>query len=251
MARLRDLDRPPLPAMNATIPTADPNARVHLADDEVHVWYFPYERAQGRTPLLEILALYMGRTAQEIRLVAGEHGRPALADASATALDFNWSHCADHAVVALARGLAPGIDVERLDERANALRLARRYFHPAEIAALAALPAPARSRAFLELWTAKEALLKALGRGLAFGLHRLQVSGGPTPRLLTLEGEDPAAWQLHRPTLDDAHVAALAWRGGQRQLIMRRADADLSAAGRDRHPLTPHRATPAKATPTA
>lgn len=226
--------------MKASTPTADSNARMCLADDEVHVWHFPYERAQGRTPLLEILARYLGGTAQEIRLVAGEHGRPGLADASATALDFNWSHCVDHAAVVLAGGLAPGIDIERLDERANALRLAQRYFHPAEIASLAALPTPARSRAFLELWTAKEAVLKAMGRGLAFGLHRLQVSGGPSPRLVALEGEDPAAWQLHRPALDGAHVAALAWRGGQRKLIMCAADANLSAAGQDSHPVAPY-----------
>lgn len=223
--------------MSATISTANPNPRMHVANDVVHLWHFPYERAQGRAPLLDILARYVGRTAEEIRLVAGEHGRPRLADEPAATLDFNWSHCADHAAVALARGLAPGIDIERLDERTNALRLAQRYFHPAEIAALVALPAQARSRAFLELWTAKEALLKALGRGLAFGLHRLHVSGGPAPRLLALEGDDPAAWQLHRPSLDGAHIAALAWRGGRRRLIMCGAEADLSTPG---NPAQPH-----------
>lgn len=193
---------------------------MHLADDAVHVWHFPYERAQGRAPLLALLARYLGDKADDVQLVAGEHGRPRLADASATMLDFNWSHCVDHAAVALARGLAPGIDIERLDARANALHLAQRYFHPAETAALAALPAEDRPRAFLELWTAKEAVLKALGRGLAFGLHRLRLSRGPVPRLLALEGDDPAAWQLHRLALDDGHVATLAWRGGRRRLIM-------------------------------
>lgn len=222
--------------MSATTSTADSNAGMHLADDEVHVWHFPYARAQGRAPLLDILARYVGGKAGEILLVAGEHGRPRLADPSAATLDFNWSHCADHAAVALAHGLAPGIDIERLDERANALRLAQRFFHPAEIAALAALPAQARSRAFLELWTAKEALMKAIGRGLAFGLHRLQVSGEPSLRLLALEGDDPAAWQLHRLALDGAHVAALAWRGSRRRLMMCGADAIRP----DGHPVAPH-----------
>lgn len=216
--------------MNATIPTADPNARMHLADDVVHVWHFPYERAQGRGPLLEILARYVGSTAEEIRLVAGEHGRPHLADPSPASLDFNWSHCAGHAALALARGLAPGIDIELLGERANALRLAQRYFHPAETAALAALPVQERARAFLELWTAKEALLKALGRGLAFGLHRLQVSCEPAPRLLTLEGDDPAAWQLHRLQTDGGLVATLAWRGGPRRIILRAWGTTYSAS---------------------
>ena len=192
-----------------------------LGDDEIHVWHFPYQRRQGRAPLLELLASYRGAPADALHLVDGEHGRPRLADAADPALDFNWSHCADHAVVAVARELAPGIDIELLDERGNALRLAQRYFHPAEIAALSALPAPARSTAFLELWTAKEAVLKAMGRGIAFGLHRLQVTRGSPPRLVSLEGDDTAAWQLLRLTVDDQHVAALAWRGGQRKLLVR------------------------------
>lgn len=207
--------------MSATTPTANPDAPLHLADDVVHVWHFPYERAQGRAPLLEILAHYLGGSADEVRLVAGEHGRPRLADAPVTRLDFNWSHCLGHAAVALARGRSPGIDIEPLDERANALRLAQRYFHPAETAALAALPAQERTRAFLELWTAKEAVLKALGRGLAFGLHRLQVSLRPAPRLLALEGDDPAAWQLHCLQMEDGLLATLAWRGGPCRIILR------------------------------
>ena len=62
---------------------------------------------------------------------------------------------------------------------------------------LAALPAAERSTAFLELWTAKEAVLKATGRGIAFGLHRLQVTREP-PRLTWLDGDDANAWQLQR-----------------------------------------------------
>lgn len=201
--------------MTETASAASGNVAVDLGEDEVHVWHFAYHREQARRPLLDLLARYLGTTADEVRLVIGEHGRPRLAHATGPALDFNWSHCADHAVVALARRVAPGIDIELLEERGNALRLAQRYFHPGETAAIAALPAPARSAAFLELWTAKEAVLKAIGRGIAFGLHRLHVAGGSAPRLLWLDGDDIAAWQLQRVYVDARHVAALAWRGGR------------------------------------
>lgn len=46
------------------------------------------------------------------------------------------------------------------------LRLAERYFHPDEYAALLASPAAARAARFILLWTAKEAYVKALGLGL-------------------------------------------------------------------------------------
>ncbi len=75
---------------------------------------------------------------------------------------------------------------------------------------------------FLELWTAKEAVLKANGRGIAFGLHRLRVASGVPLRLAWLDGDDANAWQLQRVQLDDAYVAALAWRGGTRHVRVRR-----------------------------
>lgn len=209
-----------------------------LGEDEVHVWHFAYRRELGRALLLDLLAAYLGIAAGEVRLVEGEHGRPRLAEATDAALDFNWSHCADHAAVAVARRLAPGIDIERLDERGNALRLAQRYFHPSETAALAGLPAEERSAAFLELWTAKEAVLKALGRGIAFGLHRLCVARGMPPRLLSLDGDDSAAWQLHRLQVDDRHVAALAWRGDRRTIVTRALHAPAPAD--DEEPMERH-----------
>jgi len=207
--------------MNPAAIRSSENPVPDLGEDEVHVWHFAYRREQGRGPLLDLLAGYLGVAAGAVRLAAGEHGRPRLADAADAALDFNWSHCADHAAVAVARRLAPGIDIERRDERGNALRLAQRYFHPAETAALAGLPAAERSAVFLELWTAKEAVLKATGRGISFGLHRLHVTSGLPPRLLSLDGDDVAAWQLQRLRVDDLHVAALAWRGGRRTIRVR------------------------------
>lgn len=196
------------------------NATESLRDDEIHVWHFAYQRADGRAPLLVLLARYVGGEANAIHLANGEHGRPRFAPAPDPALDFNWSHSGDHAAVALARHVAPGIDLERLRERSNALPLAQRFFHPDEVAMLAALPAAERSTAFLELWTAKEAVLKATGRGIAFGLHRLQVTREP-PRLTWLDGDDANAWQLQRLQMGDAYVAALAWRGGARRVNVR------------------------------
>src|SRR3546814_13489669 len=52
--------------------------------------------------------------------------------------------------------------------------LAERFFVRSETGALLALPAEAREAAFVRLWCAKEAVLKAHGRGLAFGLDRLE-----------------------------------------------------------------------------
>lgn len=189
-----------------------------LGGDEVHVWHFACDRTQGRAPLLALLTRYTGTAATA--LVSGAHGRPRLAQAPAE-LDFNWSHSGELAVVALARGVAPGVDVECMRPRPRAMDLARRFFHPQETAALQAMPAAGRERAFFELWTAKEAVLKATGHGISFGLQRLLVNREGVLQLAWLEGDDAAAWQLHALALGAGCVAALAWRGGPRRIVVR------------------------------
>jgi len=190
----------------------------HLHDDEIHVWRFGYQREHGRAPLRALLGAYLGLSSDDVVLVEGEHGRPVLAPPH-EALAFNWSHSSDQALLAIARGVVPGIDLERLRARPRAMEIAERFFCTEETAGLAALEPAQRDAAFLELWTAKEAVVKAIGRGLAFGLQRLRFSVPPTPlRLLWLDGEDAAQWQLHRLSTDSTHVATLAWRGAARRI---------------------------------
>ncbi|OOG62475.1 4-phosphopantetheinyl transferase [Rhodanobacter sp. B04] len=195
------------------------NVAEHLRDDEIHVWRMAYRHAQGRAPLRRVLAAYLHRDATEVVLVDGEHGRPALAAGHDRGIGFNWSHSGEHAVIAVGRHVTPGIDLERLRPRPRALDIAQRYFSADEAALLAALPAADRSAAFLELWTAKEAVLKALGRGIGFGLHRLSIARVDAQlRLLRLEGDDARCWQLHPLAVGSALLAALAWRGDTRRV---------------------------------
>ncbi|WP_343182806.1 4'-phosphopantetheinyl transferase family protein [Rhodanobacter glycinis] len=191
----------------------------HLLDDEIHVWRLDYQPQQRREPLRAVLGAYLGIDGDRVVLTDGEHGRPALASAHDQSLGFNWSHSGGHALIAIGRRIAPGIDLERLRVRPRALEIAKRYFTDDETSALAVLPMSARHAAFLELWTAKEAVLKALGRGLAFGLDRLSVTSTiDRLSLQRLEGDDIQAWQLQRLPVDATLVAALAWRGEARRI---------------------------------
>jgi len=195
------------------------NVAEHLRDDEIHVWHLPYRRQHGRAPLRSVLSGYLGIDADQLMLTEGEHGRPALTSALDPSLDFNWSHSGDHALIAIARSIKPGIDLECLRMRPRALEIARRYFSADEAAALSAVSPAGRSAAFLELWTAKEAVLKALGRGIAFGLKRLSIScAGGQLMLQRLDGDDAGAWQLRALRIDSSLVAALAWRGDERRI---------------------------------
>lgn len=168
-----------------------------------------------------VLARYAGLPVAALTLTADSYGKPHLAAPSL--LGFNLSHCGDIVLLAIARDVEPGVDVEALRPRPRALQLAQRYFTADEMAALAALPVDDRQQAFYRLWTAKEAVLKALGRGLAFGLERVgfRLEAGGTA-VLPQDFKDAAApasaWQLHALAPAPGHLGALAWRGAPRTL---------------------------------
>lgn len=92
------------------------------------------------------------------------HGKPYLAaDAE---LRFNLSHSGERALVALARGVEIGVDVERLRAMPDCTALAERFFPASEATAFAAVAAADRERDFFRRWTRIEAVLKARGVGL-------------------------------------------------------------------------------------
>lgn len=130
--------------------------------------------------------------------------------------DASWSHSGDHLLVTCGEGVRVGCDLERLRPRPNARALARRYFHADESAWLDALPDADAVTAFLRLWCAKEAVLKAHGQGLSFGLHRLRFVDDARVGGLHLADCDAAlgqagGWHVHEITPAPGYIAALAW----------------------------------------
>ena len=190
-----------------------------LGDRDMHVFLLPYARQQKRQPLHDVLGAYLGISGDDVTLVDGEFGRPSLDQHHGMELGFNWSHSGGYALIAIARHCAPGIDIERRRDRPRALDIAERYFRKDELAVLATTQGEARSAKFLQLWTAKEAVLKALGRGIAFGLDRLHVASVQDQFALRwLDEDDASAWQLQRLDVGNDYVAALAWRGLARNI---------------------------------
>lgn len=193
-----------------------------LGDASVHLWRIPYALAQGRQPLREVLGAYLGIAPAAVRLDDNGHGKPSLASALGSDLTFNWSHSGNQALIAIARGLELGVDVEHLRRQPRALEIAARYFTEEEARALATLEGEARQRSFIALWCAKEALLKAIGEGLAFGLDRVGCRLDATGNW-RLAQADPLLggtreWQLAGFGVPGDYRGAIAWRGPRRAL---------------------------------
>ena len=199
--------------------------RIHdLGDDEIHLWYLPYAGDHGRRQLHKILASYCGAAPDSLVLWREEHGRPQLQGHGAW-LHFNWSHSHGWACVALARGLPYlGVDIERLRPRPRAERLARRFFDADEARWVESADGDERVARFLRLWTAKEAVLKAQGRGLGLGIARARFvpkDGLLAPSWSDQALGDSACWRVERVSEVPDCVGALAWRDGDRRRVCR------------------------------
>jgi len=133
----------------------------------------------ARGALRRLLGTYLNSHPSEIELTIDGNQKPILAKQHAAAdLHFNVSHSGDLAVIALALGCEVGIDVEKLRDVGHLEQIARRFFHRSETSAVLSAPEPARNRAFLRCWTAKEAILKALGTGIVGNLADFDVPIG-------------------------------------------------------------------------
>ncbi|MCX5169129.1 4'-phosphopantetheinyl transferase family protein [Streptomyces antibioticus] len=107
----------------------------------------------------------------------GPHGKPRLdTPGSAGPYDFSVTHSGEIIGVAVCRGAEVGLDVEEADGPVDVALAARTALAAPELAALNALPPADRKAAFLRTWTRKEAVLKALGVGLALPLRDLRLS---------------------------------------------------------------------------
>lgn len=186
----------------------EPARRQHLA-----------ARALVRTTL----SRYADVDPRRWRFRPGPQGKPEIAGpAGAPPLSFNLSHTRGLVACLVTLGLDAGVDVERPDrEIRDPLALARHGFAASEQQALRRLTGRARSELFCDLWTLKEAYVKARGTGfLALPARKLAYEIAPGGAIrLTIEPElddRPDAWQvaLMAPTAD--HRLAVAIRRGRR-----------------------------------
>lgn len=178
-------------------------ARFHFARDASR---FRLCRAMLRLGL----GWYLGRNPREIVLRVGKYGKPYVDGG----LFFNVSHCRALGVIGFATQGEVGVDVEAMDRSVEAMEIASSYFTANETAWIASHGMEAeRARAFLRLWTRKEAVLKAAGWGIVHGLDRVDV----LEELVTLDaGAIEAAnsgrldWRVRDLPRTDGHWGAIA-----------------------------------------
>jgi len=101
-------------------------------------------------------------------------GKPRLASTHRSTLEFNVSHSGDWALFGFSQLLPVGVDTELFQRRTNFEALAPQVLSVNERAKLELLPTSERNLAIMRAWVAKEALLKAIGVGIGFGLQLVE-----------------------------------------------------------------------------
>src|SRR5262249_3045475 len=144
-----------------------------------------------RGGLRVILSACCGVLPEDLVFQTGIRGKPSLlSPVIPIPWEFNVSHSGDCALAGIVKGTPCGVDIEGPRARISAIEIAERFFCPREIEWM-----KRSSERFLRLWTAKEAVIKAVGLGLSIPLTDVDVtdvvSGNATSIVLGTPGVDP------------------------------------------------------------
>lgn len=158
----------------------------------------------GRAGLRSILGEYLGIAPKDLRFSYNAFGKPHLETIGECPLEFNLSHSADQALLAVSRHFALGVDIEEIKPITE--DVAGHFFSAAECTELRAFPTHEHMAAFYRCWTRKEAFVKAHGAGLSLALDCFDVSLSARPQQI-LRRLDPAVGTATEWTILNVEVA--------------------------------------------
>jgi 4'-phosphopantetheinyl transferase len=162
-----------------------------------------------RVALRQLLGTHLNVAPTELKFVHDEYGRP-----SVKGVSFNVSHSGSIGLIAIADGERRlGVDIEQMRAIPDLEALASSCLHPAEVAAVGD-----RGDAFFRCWTKKEAVVKALGRGLSYPF---------TTFVVDVDGDAPA----RIAGVKELTVAGLAVADGYAAALAADADLEYAYAG--------------------
>jgi 4'-phosphopantetheinyl transferase len=182
----------------------DPNHDIHeliellSADEFKRMQSYQFEKDKrrfciSRGLLRRVLSTYTSTQPQEIDIHYTQYKKPYIEGD----IEFNLSHTSTDVVIGVSH-YPIGIDIETVREHQNALAVSKRFFAASEYNALKHLNESDRHTAFIHIWTQKEAIVKAMGKGVFHDLKNVEVSAQPPAKILALKSESAmtADWSL-------------------------------------------------------
>jgi len=191
--------------------------------DRANRFRFPRHRRRfivTRGILRQLLGSYLKINPQNLIFTYGEQGKPLLIEnmkldlSLSLPLQFNVSHSQEYALFGFTLDRMIGVDLEYHRPMPDASKIARRFFSAQESKLLDGTAVEQQSQLFFRLWTAKEAYLKAIGKGLADSLASVELAFDCTNSIyLSALKKDPDAidnWSLYSCAFSPNYSAAIA-----------------------------------------
>ncbi|HEY5705993.1 MAG TPA: 4'-phosphopantetheinyl transferase superfamily protein [Terrimicrobiaceae bacterium] len=183
--------------------------------------------AVARGALRMIVARYVGGDPADVEFSYEQHGKPYVKDPRSN-LQFNLSHSDDLMVIAVCMDQPIGVDIEREDHRFHLMDVAALCFCESEKEQVA-LEGKSSLQAFFQIWTAKEAIMKATSLGMSLEPSRVEVGLNPL-RLLAINGAEElsdAKWHLIALSPREGYSGALAVAAEPSRIVYRDFQATL------------------------
>jgi 4'-phosphopantetheinyl transferase len=158
----------------------------------------------GRGLLRALLTKYVGSAAEVIEISTNAYGKPELGKE----LQFNLAHAGDMALYAFTNGRPIGVDVELVEHVSPSPLEARRILANSEWEVWQHLSDQDRTLLFYQTWVRKEAVLKALGVGLAIEPDTFSVGLRSHPEVALVQGTTVRIRDLPMPAPIKAAVAS-------------------------------------------
>ncbi len=187
-------------------------------DEQQRAQRFRFERDRhqyiaARGILRSLLGRYLNTHPAQLKFQYSEKGKPGLSTPDLTpTIQFNISHSHFKALYAIAVNRRVGIDLEYI-RSLEALSLAQRFFSQRELTQLATTAPQQQQQVFFQLWTGKEAYLKATGEGL-LGLEKIEITPEDMQLFSTNNPSEPLSnWTLFSIKNIPNYAAAIAVEG--------------------------------------
>lgn len=164
-----------------------------------------------------ILSRYVDQPAKSIQFAVAEFGKPYI---ESSVINFNVSHSQGKALVVISLSENIGVDIECWREIDNAGAIVQRHYSESEKSCWARLPDTQKITVFFDIWTRKEAFIKATGRGLALGLSKCSFDVEKTGQLIACPQQygKATSWSVHSLNLGGKVSASLVIKGSNHRL---------------------------------
>jgi 4'-phosphopantetheinyl transferase len=152
----------------------------HLSETERQTAsQFRFDRHRNRYEsshaiLRKILHSYLGFPPAEFRFKRNDYGKPTLSP-NPLNINFNLSHSGNMALFGFTRKSSIGIDIEQVRPLDDYPIMTRSFMSPGEREELLHLPEHKQLDFFYRVWTKKEALSKAMGKGISLPMDQWEV----------------------------------------------------------------------------